>query len=370
MMNALTMNKMLRPSLLLALAAFATACQEPTGTGSLARLNAAAALADYNAMDGVLQSSGWKNFQMTASRMDAVKFGHAPFAAARAVATLRELAPGGDPRAFASAMASVASAAADNTASIPLISDANRGKTFVYNAQIHDWQIDPARTGAPSNGVRFITYEPKGAEPDPTKPTGHADLIDLGNANPNSLALRLVVVEGNLTVLDYHTTVEGSDGSGHVTVAGYLQNSRDKLAFDIDVRGQNSGGIERGDISLELGIASREFKVSGDVHSEKQNGSESSTVDLSVRHGTASFRVDVGNVGGNLSGEIHLNNAPFSTVSGTDKQPVFKTPSGGDISGAEGLVLWRIFDITEDVFDLFEDLIDPIDELVILAFIL
>ena len=59
-----------------------------------------------------------------------------------------------------------------------------------------------------------------------------------------------------------------------------------------------------------------------------------------------------------------------SRVSGTPQQPVFKNPAGEPISGAEALVLWRIFDITEDVFDLFEDLVEPIGELVIIAVIL
>jgi hypothetical protein len=49
---------------------------------------------------------------------------------------------------------------------------------------------------------------------------------------------------------------------------------------------------------------------------------------------------------------------------------VFRTPSGDDINGAQALVLWRVFDITEDVFDLFEDLIEPIAGLVIIAIIL
>ncbi|MEX2285282.1 MAG: hypothetical protein WEE89_22545 [Gemmatimonadota bacterium] len=363
-------KKFFRPTLPLVLITIAAGCQDTSGPGSLSKLNAAAALADYNAMDAVLQSTGWKSFQMTAAKMDVTKFGFAPAAAARATAALSELAPGGDPRAFASAMASVANETVVAAAArIPLISDANRGKTFVFSAQLHDWVVDPARTGAPANGVRFITYEPKGAEPDPTRPTGHADLIDLGNASAG-IALRLVVVEGSLTVLDYKTTLEGTDAGGHVTVDGFIQNNRDKLDFDIDVSGEKSGGAEQGEISLDLGIAAREFRVTGEVRSEKQNGSESGSVDLSVRHGAASFRVDIENDLGTLSGTIDLNNAAFAKVSGEAQQPVFKNPSGGDINGAEALVLWRIFDITEDVFDLFEDLVEPIAELVIIAVIL
>ena len=328
-------QKMLRAALPLAVVVMA-ACEDAGGPGSLGQLNTAKALADYSAMDAVRESAGWKGFKLAAPQMGA-RIGFT-----RAGVALR---------------------------SIPLISESNRGKTFVYDGARHEWVIDPARTGAPANGVRFITYEPKGAEPDATKPIGHADLIDLGNASAG-IALRLVVAEGALTILDYQTTLEGNEGSGHVTVEGFIQNTRDKLAFDIDVRGQNSGGVERAGIVFDLAMASRDFSVNGDVDVEKQNGVESGAVDLRVEHGAHSFAVDIRNTRGTLSGDVDLNNSPFAIVSGPAQQPVFKTPNGGNIGGSEALVLWRIFDVTEDVFDLFEDLIDPIDELVIWAAIL
>jgi len=344
--------------------AIAAACSGSTEPRSPGKLNTDAALADYSAMNGVLQSTGWKNFQMTASGMTAM--GGTNATANIAAGALANLAPAGDSRAAATAMASFV---ASGTAGIQLISAANLGKTFIYDGQGHRWVVDPTRTGAPANGVRFITYEAKGVEPDATKPTGYADLIDQGNTSAG-ISLRLVVVEGTFTILDYHTTLEGANGIGHVTVGGFLQNRNDKLEFDVDVQGGNTNGVDRGDITFDLAIASRSFHVDGDVHSEKSNGAEHSTVDLTVRHSGASFRINVANDLGALSGEVNLNDAPFAKVSGRDGAPVFKTPSGGDLSPAEGLVLWKIFDITEDVFDLFEDLIDPIDDLIILAFIL
>ena len=357
------MKNMIRAALPLAMIVVA-ACEDTNGPNSFG-LDTEAALADYRAMDAVLQTTGWQGFQMAASKMDDAALGASTAGAVRATAALQDLASG-DTREFATVMTGVA---ANSSASVPLISDANRGKTFVYNGQTHSWAIDPARTGAPATGVRFITYEPKGAEPDATKPIGHADLIDLGDAT-SGVALRLVVVQGELTIVDYRTTLEGADGSGRITVDGFVQNAIDKLDFEIDVRGQNVNGVERGDVAIELAIDEREFHVVGDVHSEKQNGLEESTVDLTVRHGAASFRVDVENDRGALGGRIDLNDAPFATVSGRDGAPVFKNPQGGDINGGEALVLWRVFDITEDVFDLFEDLIEPIAALVIFAIIL
>jgi hypothetical protein len=266
-------------------------------------------------------------------------------------------------------MVSIAGASDDGAARGPLISDANRGQTYVYDAENERWVIDPSRTDAPATGVRFIIYEPAGAEPDPTKPIGHADLIDLGD-DFDGVALQLLVVEGDLTVLDYETTLTGADGNGRITVEGFLQNRHDRLDFEIDVRGQNSGGVERHDITFGLGIAAREFQVAGDLHGEKQNGTEHGAFDLTVRHGASSFRVDVENAGDQLSGFIDLNDGPFATVSGSRQTPVFTTPAGDPIGGAHALVLWRIFDVTEDVFDLFEDLVEPIAGLVIIAIIL
>lgn len=361
------MSKLIRTSLALALVIVA-GCQDTTGPDSLDRLDTAAALADYDAMAAVLQSTGWQSFQMTAAGMNAETLGAAPAAAVQAGAALKELTSG-DARDFASAMTGVAYASAGSSARIPLISDANRGRTFVYDAESNRWVIDPSRTDAPATGVRFITYEPLGAVPDPTKPIGHADLIDLGDTSAG-IALRLLVVEGALTVLDYQTTLDAVVGSGRVTVTGFVQNTSDKLDFEIDVRGQNTGGVERGDITFELAIANREFRVLGDIHGEKQSGNEEGTLDLTVRHGASSFRVDVANDGGQLSGYIDLNDAPFATVSGVEHHPVFTTPSGDPINGAQALVLWRVFKITEDVFDLFEDLIEPIAALVIIAIIL
>ena len=357
-----TMSRLLHISLPVIMVA-AAGCQDSTGPASHGTLNTQAALADYAAMDALLQSPGWKSFQMTAAGMEAAGVGGS--AAVSAGGMMGSLATG-DTRAFAQAMTGIASGASSR---VPLISDANRGKTYVYDADANRWVIDAELTGAPATGVRFLTYEPMGAEPDPSKPTGYADLIDLGDAAAG-VALQLMVVQGDMTVMDYQTTLSGAEGSGRVTVAGFLRNTQDQLDFDIDVRGQNVAGVERADITFDLGIADRAFRVLGDIHGENQAASRESAIDLTVRHGDASFRVDVDNQNGVLGGNIDLNDAAFATVSGPEHHPVFLTPAGEPLNGGQALVLWRIFDITEDVFDLFEDLVEPIAGLVIIAIIL
>lgn len=360
-----TMRNLMRTSLAFVLVV-AAGCQDTAGPDSLLNLDAEAALADYEAMDSVLTSRAWTGFLQAAAGMDAATMGAAPTAVVLSSVDLEALAAG-DARGLAAAMADVVRT--ERSAAVQLISSANRGKTFIYDAESDSWLIDPLRTDAPATGVRFVIYEPDGGMPDPSNPIGHADLIDLGD-DREGIALQLVVVEGDLTVIDYETTLTGADGAGRITIDGFAQNRRDRLDFGIDVRGSNIAGTERNDITFDLGIAAREFHVSGDLHGEKQDGSDHGAVDLTVRHNTRSFRVDVENESGLLSGFIDLNDRPFATVSGPEHQPVFTTPSGDPIRGRHALALLRIFAVTEDVFDLFEDLIEPIAGLVIIAIIL
>lgn len=360
-----------RSSLVLALAIGAAACDNTTGPSSLSELDAQAALADYAAMDRILASDGWQSYRMTASQLDVQRFGSAP-AAAAATELLTDVrgAAAANSRAFAAAMSEAADrVAAGASARLPLISDYHRGRTFIFDGERNDWVVDPDRTGAPANGVRFILYAPKGARPDPTREIGYADLIDEGD-NTGGIALRLIVVEGELTIVDYALTVEGENGMGHVTVSGFVRDHEDTLEFDIDVHGEKQAGAESGDITFDLAIDSREFVVQGDVHGEKDHGDEHGSVDLLVRHGDRSFRVDVTSDNHALAGTIDLNGSLFANVSGTSANPIFETPEGDPITGGNALVLLRMYDIAEDVFDLFEDLVEPVAELIILAIIL
>src|SRR5688572_27641408 len=105
-------KKMFRAALPLAIV-LVTACEETSGPNALDNLNTTRTLADYDAMESVRQSAGWRGFQMVAPQM-AARTGIAPSGVARR--------------------------------SIPLISETNRGKTFIYDAARHEWVIDAART--------------------------------------------------------------------------------------------------------------------------------------------------------------------------------------------------------------------------------
>jgi hypothetical protein len=281
------------------------------------------------------------------------------------------LRPLSGPEPFAARLAELASSAGGTRVLNPIISSFRRGKTFVYDPALGRYVMDPNAEGAPDTGVRFLLYEPgPGGKPDVEAQIGYTDLIDEGDESPEEIALRLMVVRDEVTILDYRTTVDILARGGKVTVEGYLQGEFDRLDFDIQVTGASDEGGASVDISFEMGIATRDFLISGSVHGVNGDSGEGGEVSLLVRHGGDSFAIEASGDEDDIQGTFRLNGGLFATVTGNPDSPTIKGRDGDDLTWAETLVLRQILDSTEDVFDLFEDLMDPVDELVIIALIL
>ncbi|MGD8276632.1 MAG: hypothetical protein PVH00_01340 [Gemmatimonadota bacterium] len=342
-----------------------TACSDTMGPDRNPAFDADAMLADYQAVDAVLASDGWKGFLAMGSAVSNGTFGAGIEATLSSVAALRSVRGTADARALALQLTGTPGAPL-HAASAPVISPLHRGKTFVYDGELGRYVVDPDRTGAPGNGVRFIVYRDVGGRPDPAQETGYADLIDEGDGSVQDIALRLAVVQDGATILDYATTLDETDGTGTVTVDGFLRNGSDRLDFDVDVQGTGSGAV---DIAFRMAVEERAFEILGTVAGAAQGGG-SGDVDVTVRHGDASLRMDASATASSITGAAYVNGDPFVEISGDPDSPTFTRPGGGTLSRAEALLLYRVVDVVEDVFDLFEDLLDPIDELVILAVIL
>jgi len=336
--------------------------------------DAQAAMEDYQAVDAILQSAGFQRFiglERHGAFDDVASESGAPI-----VTSLNELSRGGGSHDFASALmdrlASSGAAAPGSTAArAPIISALHRGDTFVYDPERADWVVDPDRPGAPDHGVRFIVYEEPGGVPDPSQEVGYADLLDEGDGSIEDVALRLVVVIEGQTALDYRTTLDEADGGpgGTVTVSGNLQGDGGQLDFDIEVTGSDDGADSSVDIDFQVAVASRDFSIAGSLA-----GSEGSTevgdLDLEVRHGAQSIRVDVGGTDTEVAGTFYLNGEVFVTVSGHPDAPTFVTADGDPLMAGEVAVLLRVLAVVADVFQLFQDLVEPVGHLVLLGVVL
>ncbi len=358
-----------RLATILAAAGFAAACDAGTGPEVETGLDTDAALADYQALQTALGSTEFLGFRALGGR---TPFGGSP-AAIDAVAGMSAPHGAQASRAFALDLFRRIQGGQSLTqpAAAPIISGVHRGATFVYDPQLDRYVVDPDRTGAPATGVRFIVYEvDQAGDPIVGQERGYADLIDEGDTSNQDIALRLRVVEGSTTVLDYATTLDDQGTRGELTVSGYLRGDDVRLDFDIHAIGTNDGGTETLDVDFDLAVDARDFSVSGSVSGVEEGKDGAGHIDVTVQHRAASIRADVSGDSGVLDGTIYLNGDVFATVSGPEGDLVFQGADGHTLTWPEMLVLRHIFDCIEDVFDFLEDLVDPVDELVVLGAIL
>lgn len=341
---------------------------EPGGSGSF---DAEAALEDYRAVDALLASEAMLGFRAMAQGVTFQSLGGGAVFMAGVASELPSMEMSAGAGAFGTRLAELGGNLWTRPAQSPVISALHRGTTFVYDVALGRYVPDPARDGAPETGIRFILYERgEDGRPDVEAELGYADLIDEGDGSLEEIALRLIVLANETTVLDYRVTVDVLATGGKITVAGYLQGIQDRLDFEIQVTGSSDGELATVDISFEMGIEARDFLITGTVHGAEESTGTQGEVSLTVHHGPDSFSVTAVGSDDSIEGEFRLNGKRFATVEGDPASPTVRGAEGSQLTWAEQLVLREILDSVEDVFDFFEDLLDPMDELVMLAVIL
>jgi hypothetical protein len=369
------LHRFLSLALLVGLAA---GCTDATGPQDPVTFDAEGALEDYRALDDILSSSAMVGFRAMAEGVSLGSLQDDPgFALAReTLAGAAGLTVPSSPetaRAFAAEMIGLAARAPADIAHAPIISERNRGKTFVYDPGLGRYVHDPERQDAPSTGIRWILYEDDGTgHPDPDREMGYVDLIDEGDGSDEDIALALLVVVDGVVRLDYRPTLDVRDGSGRITVDGFIrgEEASQQLDFHIEVEGTESPGSSTFDISFQMGIDSRNFRITGALGGVEESGAGTGSIDIAVEHGDDSIRVEATGNADLIDGGFYVNGDVFATVTGDPDEPTVESASGEPLTGAEALVLHHILDVVEDVMDLFEDLLDPVDELILLSLIL
>jgi hypothetical protein len=336
---------------LLALASLAAACDPSTAPEASTPFDTDAALADYEAVVGLIASSDLAALRALGGRTPfSSTSGGTAAASGDAGATTTEVEP------FAA----------------PLISETHRGSTFAYVPDEDRYVLDPERTGAPSTGVRFVLYDVDAAgAPIIDEEIGHADLIDEGDGSAEDVVLHLLVVTHGATVLDYRTTVNVGLTWAEVGVLGFLQGANDvRLDFNVGVDATRSLSHSALDVAFDLAVESRDLAISGSVSGVEGGVEGEGNVLVTVRHGSHTLDMDVTGAGGELDGTVMLNGELFATVTGNAQSPTIVSADGDPLTFGEQLVLLRVLDTVEDVFDFLEDLMEPAGELVGLGIIL
>jgi hypothetical protein len=351
----------------------ATACgtDRSTGPNGDVRLDAHRLIADVAATEHAMRPSVLASFTALSASFDLEA------SATVAIAGSRELSSARDDLtidrakrvALTTAERLMSASLADVALASPALPPGSLGTTYIYDPAVRRYVAAPGRTGAPPNGVRFILYalNPVTQEPIVAVEVGHADLIDDGIASAPGLALRLIVVSGETTYLDYRVALEGSASAGSLAVTGFLTDGETRVDFDIEASGTAGPTAATMNVAFEFGVPARDFSVAGTVEGAHSADGGLGRIDLSVRSGQST--IDVA-----MTGDDHTVNATFlvdgrifATVTGDHRDPVVRGAGGRELSAEEVAALRGILQLVGGVFELFGNLLEPVGAILLLS---
>ena len=245
-------------------------------------------------------------------------------------------------------------------ASVVAIPSGVAGKTFVWDESTDTYVVSDL-SGAPSNGVRFLLYavDPVTLRPvEPVVEVGYVDVIDQSTA---TLAdVRVKVVEGNVTYLDYSVVASATSSSGLVTISGFAFNGTTRANFTLKTTVSVNASDSTLVLSLDyqLDVPSRGLSV--DWTATFGSVSQAVTLDLAVSGPNGDVRVvgTSGPDGGTFT--VKVNGNTFATITSTASSLVITGATGDPLTPDEEQALETVFDSYEGSLNAFSDLLMPV----------
>ena len=350
----------MRPLAVVALIGLMTGCGGNDSTAPDAPFDPSGTTSDIASVESAYESDAMYGFQ---SAMPAISttLGESAAAVALRAAPSKIMATGkSGAREYAAALTRLytqPTAGMRPVGSRAAILDEHLGKTFVRNAETLEYEVSD-RTGAPSNGVRFIVYtvNPISGQPvTPLQEVGYADVEVTQTASAASV--RIELVSGNVTYLDYTVGATASQTSATVNVSGFVSNGEDRVNFDLDIH-VNSDNVLTFDYSLSVPTRGN-FRMDLEETWNSNTGAVTSSLELRGPHGTVTI---VGNWADNAGTyNVEVNGEPFATITVTQgSDPVITGADGQALTPEELQALQDIYQVFLGGFDFFEDLLDPI----------
>jgi hypothetical protein len=231
------------------------------------------------------------------------------------------------------------------------------GKTFEYNGTEY---VATERTGAPSNGVRFIIYavNPITLQPnDPLDEVGYVQVTDLSGTTTQ--AARVVVVSNNITYLDYTAVASATVTGGRITVTGYVTDGTHRANINLRSTVTEANGLSllysidvpQRDVSIDLtmtttGLDPQTATIGIDLGMSGPNGTVSMSGEFTESGGTITVRVN---------GDVFAN-----VVSDGGGEPVITGADGEPLSQEDEVAFQQIFGLTGEAFITFDVMLLPI----------
>jgi hypothetical protein len=349
----------------------AAVCVALTGctgdTSPDAPFNPTGTTADMEAVNSTFASPTFASFSTFGEMFDAA-LGTAPMiSASRAALDLRG-ANARDLRASAvraaKRLAAVMPKAAPEgmSASAAEIPPAYAGKTFVYDVNTSSYVVSDRPLLDQTNKVRFILYAVDPLTFSPVLPlveTGYVDLIDLSEGS--TAAIRVVVVSGTTTYLDYTVTASSTATSGRVNVIGYVTDGTTRANINFGSTLTITAGLS---LTYDVTVPQRDVSIDLTLMSTNIGQQTATTVvDLTMSgpNGTVTMTGQFSSTGGTLN--VLVNGAPFATITTSGSTTTITRTGGEPLTDEESTALTVIFELTDEAFISFDDMVAPVGTL-------
>jgi hypothetical protein len=216
--------------------------------------------------------------------------------------------------------------------------------------------------GAPANGARLVLYTidaATGRPARPLRPVGHVDVTDA--TTPAGGAVRLRVIAGATTWLDYVVSADRTSESAAVDMRGFVSNGADRISFDIRTVYALEDSTDGGRMDYRIGVPSRDLALQWTVAlGALGSAAEPMTLDLALGSADGSVLVSGQVTGG--TGTLHAlaNNVPVATLSVSGRSVALQRPDGAELDPAEARALRQVLASVEDASRLSRQLLAPV----------
>jgi hypothetical protein len=331
-----------------------------------APFNPAGTTADLQAMNATFGSPAFASFSTFSVLFDAALGGSPIISTSTAALDIRGKTPAGIRAAAVRSAQRLAATLRPGTAAGMSSSSATHaavpaevaGKTFIYDPTTGSYSAS-TRTGAPSNGVRFILYavDPVSYMPaDPLTETGHVDITDLSGGTTQ--AARVVVVSGSITYIDYRVSSSSSATSGRVSVIGTVTDGTTQATFNLLSTVTYTGGLT---LTYSLDLPQRDVSVDLTMSASNISMPEGTVViNLTMRgpNGTVTMTGEFSETSGTVN--VRVNGSAFATITTDGVVTTITRTDGTPLADEEYAALQGVFEVQSGAFIAFDSMMAPV----------
>lgn len=218
------------------------------------------------------------------------------------------------------------------------------GMTFEWDAAEDGYAVT-GRTGAPTEGIRFILYE---RSTTPLVENGFVDLTDESSASSDRLGVRLL--QGGITRLDYGVEVAETTNADSTSIAGFVTDGFRGVDFGaVQVVSTTAEGFQV-DLNYALSLASRPLVIGLDYVLNLSLIAPDARFTATFDVGTDRLILDLTQDAENaIDGTVMWNDEIVMTVTDDGAgQLVFLGPDGEELAEAEAAAMRDLFEFASD----------------------